>query len=101
MRKTYDEMESDSKSKHISGMKPIINRALSVNMQDNKELVLQLLDEALVNDNPLSVFGSLRLFSRIEHDAEEYEDIDFGSVISATEVYEKWAQRTVLTCPFK
>ncbi len=66
-------------------------------MYDKRAMVLELLDEALIQRNPLSIYSSFTLFSNTpELVGYDFDDSQQGPLFSASEEYEKLVKRTVL-----
>ncbi len=91
MRKAFDASVSDLKTTHISAMEAIINRALSVIIENQNAMVHQMLDEALIKKNPLKIFRFPKNEPLLVYGPEDVND----SLFSVAFQYEKLIQKLV------
>ncbi len=73
----------------------MINVALTRAMRKKKKIVIKFLDEALIQDNPLAIFGSMQKFSE-NPDFVNYHFKTADPIMSVADEYEKIVKSTVL-----
>ncbi len=95
LKRTFFTLKSESRWTHLSSWEMMINFAITRAMRRNKKVVIKFLDEALIQDNHLAIFGPVQKFS----ENPEFVNYHFKTadpIMSVSEEYEKIVKSTVL-----
>ncbi len=100
LRDAFYSMNTEARIKHICGLEIMFNKAITAFIckeSQNLILALEFLDEALIDENPLSIFGNLALFSTDPDLLElDLEDRSSGYVFAISDKYGELVRKTVL-----
>ncbi len=95
LKAAFFSLQSEARWEHISSWEVMINIAVTIAMRRQKLKVIEFLDEALIKDNPLAVFGPMKKFSE-DPEFLNYKFKKTSSIMSVSEEYEMLVRSTVL-----
>ncbi len=95
LKTAFFSLQSEARWEHISSWEVMINIAVTLAMRRQKLKVVKFLDDALIEDNRLAVFGPMQKFSE-NPEFLNYKFKKASSIMSVSEEYETLVRNTVL-----